>query len=121
MCFAISSWVTPCPHTVYCVDASLDGHGVRAADLPPQEVGSIGGVRERDRWKPGGTDARIHSLETAGFAVDTDGKLSKNENGKFVKLDEDLVQAIRCERWERHENSQKCQYPSRNPKCGAAL
>ena len=112
MPLAVASWTTPWSPVAYMVDASLTGYGIQSADLGSQIVGDIGRVKERSRWRLGAEQARARSLEAAGYALNEDGKLEKDEDGALIKLDPDLLEQIHRDRWAPSD-----QFPEIPAKC----
>ena len=58
-------------------------------------AGQAGRVKERERWKRGAENARERSLEAAGFALDSEGRLENDENGDYIRFDSDLMEKVR--------------------------
>ena len=112
MPLAVSSWITPWSPVAYMVDASLTGYGIQSANLGSQTVGSIGRVRERSRWRLGAEQARACSLEAAGYALNEDGELERDEHGNLIKLNSELLDQIHRNRWESND-----EFPEIPAKC----
>jgi hypothetical protein len=92
MVFAFASWTTPWNPYVYACDSSMGGFGVLRSEWGPELAGKVGRTKG---WKRGAENARERSLEAAGFALDAEGRLEKDEHGDYIRLDGDLMEKIR--------------------------
>ena len=68
--FIEADWGLPWAPGVYACDASLFGFGVAQSPWPVEDAAAVGRVPELSRYRLGGTRAREHAFEKAGFKVD---------------------------------------------------
>ena len=100
MVLAFAHWDRPWSNMVYSTDASEDGFGITVAEWDIADVGLIGRVSEKSRWKLGAERAREGALVAAGFIVQADGRLAKDDAGKPIRAPPYIAQQLLADRWE---------------------
>ena len=101
MVFIEADWTRPWMPVVYASDASLSGYGVSESVWAKESVAEVGRVPEVQRWRLGAVPARRHAFECAGFQVDPEsGEIARDPFGQAVRLDTEIQELIRAERWE---------------------
>ena len=98
MVLAFAHWDRPWSTTLYSTDASEDGFGITVAEWSKADVGQIGRVSEKSRWMLGAECAREGALVAAGFIIQPDGRLAKNDAGKPIRAPADVTQKLMSDR-----------------------
>ena len=51
------------------------------------------------------------ALDAVGYLVGENGALERNAEGGYIKIDRDLLEQMRSERWEPDKNLQRSHFP----------
>ncbi|CAK0910262.1 unnamed protein product, partial [Prorocentrum cordatum] len=105
MVFIEADWEQPWTPYAYASDASLHGFGVSQPLWSTADVAAVGRVPEVSRYRLGGTRAREHAFEVAGFKVDPEsGEVERDFLGRPVRLDREAREILEAARWEHNDD-----------------